>query len=253
MASVRFTVVPYDDYLEHHGIKGQKWGQKNGPPYPLDPADHSAKEKKLNPKFAKAGQAIKNTIKKQLDYRADRFRNPRKLSEAELKERLEHAKMEAEYTRLMGRSTREDRRAARDRIRQKLADVLIVDGSKLVSNLTEAAAKTIFNVGEKACGTVLDMSKELTVEMVKAANQRVNTRANYDATHTPTDENGNSNESIARQNQRARRDKYHIIRNINDRRIYNRVESGNVSGNALDQERALRRALRYQERRTRVR
>lgn len=24
------------DYLEHHGVKNQKWGQRNGPPYPLD-------------------------------------------------------------------------------------------------------------------------------------------------------------------------------------------------------------------------
>ena len=24
-----------DDFLEHHGIIGMKWGQKNGPPYPL--------------------------------------------------------------------------------------------------------------------------------------------------------------------------------------------------------------------------
>ena len=24
------------DYLYHHGIKGQKWGKRNGPPYPLD-------------------------------------------------------------------------------------------------------------------------------------------------------------------------------------------------------------------------
>ena len=24
------------NYLSHHGIKGQKWGKKNGPPYPLD-------------------------------------------------------------------------------------------------------------------------------------------------------------------------------------------------------------------------
>lgn len=24
------------NYLEHHGVKGQKWGVKNGPPYPLD-------------------------------------------------------------------------------------------------------------------------------------------------------------------------------------------------------------------------
>lgn len=23
------------DYISHHGIKGQKWGVKNGPPYPL--------------------------------------------------------------------------------------------------------------------------------------------------------------------------------------------------------------------------
>ena len=26
----------YADYLKHHGIKGQKWGVQNGPPYPLD-------------------------------------------------------------------------------------------------------------------------------------------------------------------------------------------------------------------------
>lgn len=27
------------DHLEHHGIKGQKWGVRNGPPYPLDQDD----------------------------------------------------------------------------------------------------------------------------------------------------------------------------------------------------------------------
>lgn len=32
--------------LEHHGILGQKWGRKQGPPYPLDSEDHSAAEKK---------------------------------------------------------------------------------------------------------------------------------------------------------------------------------------------------------------
>lgn len=38
----------YEDHYSfaHHGILGQKWGDKNGPPYPLDPGDHSAKEKK---------------------------------------------------------------------------------------------------------------------------------------------------------------------------------------------------------------
>ena len=35
-----------NNYLEHHGISGQKWGKKNGPPYPLDAEDHSASEKR---------------------------------------------------------------------------------------------------------------------------------------------------------------------------------------------------------------
>jgi len=32
--------------LSHHGILGQKWGKRNGPPYPLNSGDHSASEKK---------------------------------------------------------------------------------------------------------------------------------------------------------------------------------------------------------------
>lgn len=34
------------NYLMHHGILGMKWGQQNGPPYPLDSSKHSASEKK---------------------------------------------------------------------------------------------------------------------------------------------------------------------------------------------------------------
>jgi len=35
-----------EDYIAHHGIMGQKWGKKNGPPYPLGSSDHSASERK---------------------------------------------------------------------------------------------------------------------------------------------------------------------------------------------------------------
>ena len=38
--------IIHSNELRHHGIKGMRWGVKNGPPYPLDEEDRSASEKK---------------------------------------------------------------------------------------------------------------------------------------------------------------------------------------------------------------
>lgn len=38
----------YESSLYHHGILNQKWGQRNGPPYPLSSSQKSAAEKKAN-------------------------------------------------------------------------------------------------------------------------------------------------------------------------------------------------------------
>lgn len=38
--------MEYRNELYHHGVLGQKWGKRNGPPYPLKASDHSVSEKK---------------------------------------------------------------------------------------------------------------------------------------------------------------------------------------------------------------
>lgn len=50
--------------LYHHQIKGARWGERNGPPYPLSPEDHTAAQIKSNPKIAKEVQEAKEEKKK---------------------------------------------------------------------------------------------------------------------------------------------------------------------------------------------
>lgn len=43
---LRYAKPSPQEFLAHHGILGQKWGVRNGPPYPLGVSNHSASEKK---------------------------------------------------------------------------------------------------------------------------------------------------------------------------------------------------------------
>lgn len=55
--------------LYHHGVMGQRWGQRNGPPYPLAPENHSASEKKARWQYSlNRNTNEKSVLKKVSDY-----------------------------------------------------------------------------------------------------------------------------------------------------------------------------------------
>lgn len=52
----------HSGYLMHHGIQGQKWGVKNGPPYPLDSNQKSSSEKKEHKGLSDNQKKILKTV-----------------------------------------------------------------------------------------------------------------------------------------------------------------------------------------------
>jgi uncharacterized protein YerC len=47
-----------NNQIIHSGILGQKWGQRNGPPYPLKPSAHSSAEKKAMKSSGSRGASV---------------------------------------------------------------------------------------------------------------------------------------------------------------------------------------------------
>ena len=60
----QYNILDLDEALEHHGIKGQKHGVRNGPPYPLDSAISTGKRLKKSIGAVKKKWASKSEVRK---------------------------------------------------------------------------------------------------------------------------------------------------------------------------------------------
>lgn len=129
------------DVIMHHGIPGQKWGQQNGPPYPLKPEQHSAAERKAGslssskPRPNGSALRIVSTGAKKIS-EAIRMRNPKRMTDDELRNRIARLKQEAEYDRLRGKKTKE----------QKL-EIKIESGKRFASAFMTALGKRAGEAG----------------------------------------------------------------------------------------------------------
>lgn len=98
--------VELSDYLEHHGIKGQKWGVEHGPPYPL--------KNGVSARIKRAAKSVKNRVEANRKQRAEkkeakearrRAKNPTlqdrisAMSDEELRQRTDRLRLENAYKR----------------------------------------------------------------------------------------------------------------------------------------------------------
>lgn len=85
--------------LQHHGIEGQKWGFRNGPPYPIPTGDHSAEEKRKNPRLARKEEKQRRKAEKKA--KTEPQTKPKKtvhdLTNEELRQRTERMRLENDF------------------------------------------------------------------------------------------------------------------------------------------------------------
>lgn len=142
--------VEYDkNFLMHHGVKGQKWGEKNGPPYPLSDKVKSIayrggydaegnKKYKIDKKDVKEAR---NIVDKNLKYMSNKDLN-------EYKNRLI---LENSIEDITGKNWyKKEGKRARDNIAHMFSDASTQTGKNLIANVE------MFGIAQGLSQTPLD-------------------------------------------------------------------------------------------------
>jgi hypothetical protein len=117
-----------------------KWGQKNGPPYPIRDGGHSAAEVRANPSLAKGASNTDGTQKARTKEEAkfEAKRNPRKYDFDELKKNVERMRLEEEYRRINGQLTK-----------QQMAELKSIFARNVLGLTTKELPSAVIDVGKE--------------------------------------------------------------------------------------------------------
>lgn len=119
----------YKSYLSHHGIKGQKWGVENGPPYPLNDTVKAIAYR--GGKLKDGREATNFTLKDVKRARKIVNKNMKMMTEDDIREYKARLLLENEMGNILGTDTT-------DKLLRKLKD-----------NAVDAAATSVKNAGTK--------------------------------------------------------------------------------------------------------
>lgn len=140
------------DAIEHHGILGQRWGKKNGPPYPLGADDHSALERKLKKSRSSSNnnkKPKKASQRKQEDQRKPKASKPKTdggMLQALKKADALNDRAHREHNRIIAKAHATGKSAAEIEQKQRKKSLSADDKRKL---------KTALKVGTVAAAAVL--------------------------------------------------------------------------------------------------
>lgn len=186
-------------YLKHYGIQGQKWGQRNGPPYPLKAGDHSAAEKRAA--RATYGKVVKSKVK---------YGGIKDMTSDELKNANSRSAQEAQYMKNNSQGMKNDRKASdmstaelqaynsrrqaedqykdfqkkdrekaiEERVRPIKNAKAIVDDVNNINKAVDKSLNDYFNDKHKARKAAMDLSKYSDEELRRAVN-RMNLEKQY--------------------------------------------------------------------------
>lgn len=183
-AANRFYKYYKPDYVEHHGIIGQKWGNRNGPPYPLSGSEHSAVVKSADKKSTRSGRKLtwRQRRKAKKNLKKARAAAAQKRLDDKEKERLVREGSASEVYARRNDLSIEQKRRAQERL--NLDDQLATLSAKELARRKSKVDKMI---------KTLDRAAKITGGIYNTANNINNIRKLLSGDDTSSSKNNNNN------------------------------------------------------------
>lgn len=145
--------------LYHHGIDGQKWGVRHGPPYPLDREDH-------NEIVERSHDATK---KRHLSYeRSGKY--AKRMTDKDLNDTIDRLQREETYRRLVSKEREEKKAAKLAKEAKKEADERYKNQNEL-SKREQELAEQQFKQNKKANSITRKVIQELLLKSIGVASK----------------------------------------------------------------------------------